>query len=167
MKDYILLIDDNEINLELLSYLLTEFGYAVRTAESGAKGLAVVRMSPPNLILCDLMMPDMDGYEVARKLKSDPLLATIPVVAVSALAMAGDRTTALESGFDGYISKPIDPERFVREIAAYLAKPAPDLASQSDRNAAPASVCRGRDAPRLGPGGTAADAENPPPGTAP
>jgi CheY-like chemotaxis protein len=163
MKDYILLIDDNEINLELMSYLLTAFGYAVQTAESGAKGLAVAAMSPPNLILCDLMMPDMDGYEVARKLKSDPLFAAIPVVAVTALAMAGDRTTALESGFDGYISKPIDPERFVGEIAAFLTKPAPDPATKSERNAPLASVCRGNDAPHPGLGGKA-DAENPPPG---
>jgi CheY-like chemotaxis protein len=164
MKDYILLIDDNEINLELMSYLLTAFGYAVRTAVSGAKGLAVAGKSPPSLILCDLMMPEMDGYEVARKLKRDPLLAAIPVVAVTALAMLGDRAAALESGFDGYIAKPIDPESFVGEIAAFLTRPAPDVATKSKRNTPPASVGRGKAARHLAPRGKAANAENPPPG---
>lgn len=164
MKDYILLIDDNEINLELMSYLLTAFGYAVRTADSGAKGLAVAATSPPNLILCDLMMPEMDGYEVVRKLKTDPLLAAIPVVAVTALAMVGDRATALDSGFDGYISKPINPETFVGEITAFLTKSAPDLATKSKRNTPPAPVGRGKDARHLAPRGKTTDTENPPPG---
>ena len=69
---------------------------------------------PPNLIICDVQLPVMDGLEVARHVKSDPVLRTIPLVAVTALAMVGDRDRVLAAGFDGYIAKPINPETFVR-----------------------------------------------------
>jgi CheY-like chemotaxis protein len=116
----ILLIDDNPTNLELMSYLLCAFGFTVRTALSGAEGIDMACQAAPDLIMCDVLMPGMDGYTVVRQLRTQPALAGVPVIAVTALAMVDDRTKALESGFDGYISKPINPETFVGEIAAFL-----------------------------------------------
>jgi two-component system cell cycle response regulator len=120
MRASILLIDDNDINLELMSYLLGAFGYCVHTARSGAEGLQQAIATTPDLIVCDVLMPGMDGHEVARHLASDAALAAIPLIAVTALAMVDDRKKVLESGFDGYISKPIDPVTFVDEIGGFL-----------------------------------------------
>jgi CheY-like chemotaxis protein len=120
MTEDILLIDDNPINLDVMSYLLSALGYSVRTAAGGAEGLAMAREMSPDLIICDVLMPDMDGYEVARQLGIDPVLATVPLLGVTALAMVDDRRKVLESGFGGYISKPISPESFVSEVATFL-----------------------------------------------
>ena len=84
----ILIIEDNPANLELMTYLLSAFGHTVLTAEDGRQGLATARGEGPDLIVCDIQLPEMDGYEVARWLKSDPDLRTVPLVAVTALAMA-------------------------------------------------------------------------------
>jgi CheY-like chemotaxis protein len=118
----ILLIEDNPANLELMSYLLRAFGYTLQTAQDGAEGLASARLSPPDLIICDMQLPTLDGYEVARLLKSDPVLRTVPLVAVTALAMVGDREKVMAAGFDGYIAKPIDPEIFLRQIESIVSK---------------------------------------------
>jgi CheY-like chemotaxis protein len=120
MHKNILLIDDNPTNLEMMSVLLSAFGYSVRVAHSGAQGLDMAHQASPDLIICDVLMPDIDGYEVARQLGAHPVLAAIPLVAVTALAMVDDRNKILDSGFDGYISKPIDPETFVSEVDALL-----------------------------------------------
>lgn len=116
----ILLIEDNQANLELMSYLLTAFGYAPRAAADGAAGLALAGAAPFDLIVCDIHMPNVDGYEVARRLKADPGTRDVPLVAVTALAMVGDRDKVLAAGFDGYIAKPVDPELFVRQVEAFL-----------------------------------------------
>jgi CheY-like chemotaxis protein len=116
----ILLIEDNPDNLDLMSYLLTAYGHAVTTAEDGESGIAAARASPPDLVACDIHLPGVDGYGVAKALKSDPSLATVPVIAVTALAMVGDRERILGAGFDGYITKPIDPQRVVTELDAFL-----------------------------------------------
>lgn len=116
----ILLIEDNTANLELMSYLLGAFGYTPGTATDGAAGLGVALSEPLDLIVCDIHMPGTDGYEVARRLKSDPATRDVPLVAVTALAMVGDREKVLAAGFDGYVTKPIDPETFVRQVEAYL-----------------------------------------------
>src|SRR5438105_2383863 len=120
MPARILVIEDNPANLELMTYLLQAFGYAASTATDGVEGLAAARRDAPNLIICDVQLPVMDGLEVARHVKSDPILRTIPLVAVTALAMVGDRDRVLAAGFDGYIAKPINPETFVRQMEAYL-----------------------------------------------
>lgn len=122
MPARILLIEDNSANLELMSYLLQAFGHSLQAAPDGAEGLAVARNNPPDLIVSDMQLPTMDGYEVARLIKSDPVLRTIPLVAVTALAMLGDRDRILDAGFDGYIAKPIDPETFVPEIEGFMIK---------------------------------------------
>jgi two-component system cell cycle response regulator len=116
----ILIIEDNPANLELMTYLLGAFGHTVLAAEDGRRGLEVARGERPDLIVCDVQLPDMDGYEVARRLKSDPELRTTPLVAVTALAMVGDRDRVLAAGFDGYLAKPINPETFVRQMEVYL-----------------------------------------------
>lgn len=120
MPARILLIEDNPANLELMTYLLRAFGYTAITATDGTEGLAAARRDIPDLIICDVQLPIMDGLEVARHLKSDPLMRTIPLVAVTALAMVGDRDRVLAAGFDGYIAKPINPEMFVRQMEAFL-----------------------------------------------
>jgi two-component system cell cycle response regulator len=120
MSARILIIEDTEISLELMSYLLDAFGYTVQTAMDGEAGLESVRNDPPDLIICDIQMPKADGYEVARQLKAHPVLRGIPLVAVTALAMVGDREKILAAGFDGYIPKPIDPEKFVAAMEGFL-----------------------------------------------
>jgi two-component system cell cycle response regulator len=117
---HILLIEDNPDNLDLMSYLLTAYGHAVTTAEDGESGIATARDTRPDLIACDIHLPGVDGYGVAKALKSDPSLVAVPVIAVTALAMVGDRERILGAGFDGYITKPIDPQRVVTELDAYL-----------------------------------------------
>ena len=116
----ILVIEDNPENLELMTYLLRAFGHDTMTSECGNPGVEIARIEHPDLIACDVQLPDMDGYEVVRKLKATPALQGVPVVAVTALAMSGDREKGLAHGFDGYISKPIDPERFVAQLEAFL-----------------------------------------------
>jgi len=116
----IVIIEDTPANLELMCYLLSVFGHHVMTATDGDEGLDLVRAAVPELIICDVHLPKVDGYEVARTLKSDPGLSTIPLLAVTALAMVGDREKGLKAGFDGYLYKPIEPETFVSEVERYL-----------------------------------------------
>jgi CheY-like chemotaxis protein len=120
----ILIIEDNKVNHELVEYLLVSAGHTTRSAWDGAQGLQVMRESPPDLVLCDLQMPVMDGYVLIRQLKTDLQLRSIPVIAVSASSMSGDSAKAIAAGFDGYISKPIEPETFISQIEAFVASPA-------------------------------------------
>jgi two-component system, cell cycle response regulator len=120
MTAKILIIEDNAANLELMRYLLHAFGYEARIARDGTEGIARAREEIPVLVLCDVQMPGIDGYEVLRRMRADPRLNRLPVLAVTALAMVGDRDRALAAGFDGYIAKPIDPATFVRQIESFL-----------------------------------------------
>ncbi|HLK59504.1 MAG TPA: response regulator [Chthonomonadaceae bacterium] len=125
MEQRILIIEDNTSNLELMIYLLQAFGYTLLTARSGEEGLEILRREELQLVLCDISMVGMDGYEVARHLKADPSLRTLPLVAVTALAMLGDCEHILATGFDGYIAKPIEPETFVAQMQGFLGATAP------------------------------------------
>ena len=116
----ILIIEDNAANMQLMAYLLNAFGHTVLEAVNGKIGLATARQTLPDLVLCDLQMPGMDGYEVARRFKHDPDLIDVPLIAVTAYAMVGDRDKVLSAGFDGYIPKPINPELFVGEVEGFL-----------------------------------------------
>lgn len=116
----ILVIEDNQANMDLMAYLLQAFGHALLPAGNGEGGLAIARRERPDAIICDVHLPRLDGFGVVAALKRDPALRAIPVIAVTALAMVGDRERLLEAGFDGYISKPIDPETFIGEIERYL-----------------------------------------------
>lgn len=116
----ILIIEDNPANIELMSFLLSAYGHAPLSAADGPRGVAAARSERPDLIACDVNLPGMDGFAVLAELKSDPALAGVPILAVTALAMTGDREKVLAAGFDGYISKPIEPESFVAELEAFL-----------------------------------------------
>jgi two-component system cell cycle response regulator len=120
MPARILIIEDNPTNLDLMLFLLKAFGHTPLTARDGLEGLEIARREPLDLIICDVHLPNLDGYEVARQLKSDPLLGQTPLVAVTALAMVGDRDKVLAAGFDGYIAKPISPRTFVPEVEKFL-----------------------------------------------
>lgn len=124
----ILVIEDNETNRELMMYLLRAFGYETLEAVDGEEGVEAARRERPDLIVCDIHLPKLDGYGVNRQLKLDDGLRNIPVIAVTALAMVGDRDKILAAGFDGYVSKPIAPETFVENIEKHLP---PDLRSRA------------------------------------
>jgi CheY-like chemotaxis protein len=129
----ILVIEDNPSNLELMRYLLTAFGHDVVEAESGRAGLDAAQAGNFDVILCDVQLPDINGDEVARVLKKSPRTAQSPLIAVTALAMIGDREHLLASGFDGYIAKPIEPGTFVRQVTAFVpASAAPAAGSGSE-----------------------------------
>jgi two-component system, cell cycle response regulator DivK len=119
----IVLIEDNEQSRYLAAYLLRHHGYEVDAAKDGATGLVLLAERATDLLLLDIQLPDMSGFEVLRELKLDPRTADVPVVAVSAFAMTGDRERALAAGCDGYIEKPIDPEKFVTQIQSLLRSP--------------------------------------------
>ena len=102
-------------------YLLRAFGHEALQAHDGAEGIELVRAERPDLVLLDIHMPRMDGYEVVRQLRQDPHCGRIPLIAVTALAMVGDREKILGAGFNGYIAKPIDPEAFHSHVQAFLA----------------------------------------------
>lgn len=116
----ILVIEDNQTNRELMVYLLTAFGYVSLVAHDGVVGVEIARRELPDLIICDVHLPKRDGYDVVKDLKQDASLHHIPTVAVTAMAMVGDRDRMLAAGFDSYISKPIDPETFVQQVERFL-----------------------------------------------
>ena len=118
MNSRILIIEDNATNLELMLYLLRAFKYEADGASDGLSGLEAARTGAYDLILSDIQMPGIDGYELARLLSLSPQRPSL--IAVTALAMEGDREKLLAAGFDGYVSKPIDPEAFVRQIESFL-----------------------------------------------
>jgi two-component system, cell cycle response regulator len=119
----ILVIEDNPINLELMTYLLRAWGHEVLSASDGVSGLAAARREQPDLLVCDIQMPGLDGYEVARQIKADAALRSVPLLAVTALAMVGDRDRALRAGFNGHIAKPIEPAAFMAALDAFLPDP--------------------------------------------
>jgi two-component system cell cycle response regulator DivK len=121
----VLVVDDNQLNLELVSEVLSAAGYVIRSAGSGEEALQSVRREPPDLILMDIGLPGMDGHAAIRALKADPGTAGIPAVALTAYAMAGDEREALDSGFDGYITKPIHTRTLAATVARMLDRPRP------------------------------------------
>ncbi|MEB0136481.1 response regulator [Actimicrobium sp. CCC2.4] len=120
MPARILIIEDNPAGMELMSYLLQAYGHTVLLAPDGPAGVALAASALPDLIVCDVYLPGMDGYGVVRHLKAHPALADIPIIAVTALAMAGDRDKLLSAGFNGYIGKPIEPTSFISQLDVFL-----------------------------------------------
>lgn len=120
MAALLLVIEDNPDNMSLMVYLLQAHGYEPLRATDGAEGVRVATEALPDLILLDLWMPGMDGYEAVDQIRDCPGLEKTRVVAVTASAMVGDRKRIAAAGFDGYIGKPINPERFVGEVEAFL-----------------------------------------------
>jgi CheY-like chemotaxis protein len=121
----ILMIDDDPRSLELMALLMRASGHHALVAEDGAAGLELAYHARLNLILCDIQMPIIDGYEVARQLKGHTELSAVPLVAVTASALPGVRERALAAGFDGYLTKPIAPDQFVGQIEGFLSRTLP------------------------------------------
>jgi two-component system cell cycle response regulator len=120
MPTRILIIEDNEANLELMRYLVEAFGHSTITATDGEEGLRLALDALPELIICDVQLPRIDGIDLARRLKSNGATRGLHLIAVTSYAMVGDRDKMLAAGFDGYLSKPIDPESFVAQVEAFL-----------------------------------------------
>jgi two-component system, cell cycle response regulator DivK len=115
-----LVVDDNPANLKLTKVLLTAEGYSVRTAQDARSALAMLDTFVPKVILLDLGMPGMNGFELARRLEAHPLRREFVLIAVTAFAMKGDAERAFAAGCEGYVSKPIDPDALLRTIAQRL-----------------------------------------------
>ncbi len=122
----ILVVDDSPVNLRLARLLLSDEGYEVRTAGDATEALDVLEQFSPRLILMDLQMPGIDGFELTRRLKADPARRQIVIVALTAYAMKGDEARALAAGCDGYVAKPIDTRALPRLIASLLGTAAQD-----------------------------------------
>jgi len=122
MKGRILLIEDNDQNAYLVEFLLGERGWTIIQATEGSTGLKLADRETPDLILLDIQLPGMDGYEVARMLRSKKHLEETPIIAVTSYAMPGDRESCLAAGCTGYIEKPIDPGSFADQVEQYLGK---------------------------------------------
>jgi two-component system cell cycle response regulator len=124
MAARILIVEDNPANLELMTYLLGASGYPTLSARDGVEGLRIAIEELPDLIICDVQLPKMSAYEMAQQVKRRRDLCGIPPIAITAFARVCDRAEAPAAGFDGYFSKPIDPETFVQQLEAILR---PDL----------------------------------------
>ena len=116
----ILLVEDNEMNRDMLSRRLKRRGYEVAIAINGAEGLAMATSEIPDLILMDMSLPVIDGWEATKNIKADPLTKSIPVIALTAHAMSGDREKALQAGCDDYDTKPIELTRLIEKIKTYI-----------------------------------------------
>ncbi|HEX8919247.1 MAG TPA: response regulator [Chloroflexota bacterium] len=116
----ILLVEDNEMNRDMLSRRLVRRGYELVMAEDGAQGVAMARSAEPDLILMDMSLPVMDGWEATRQLKAEPNTRSIPVIALTAHAMSGDREKAVAAGCDDYDTKPIELPRLLGKIETLL-----------------------------------------------
>ncbi len=120
LNNKILYVEDNFENRVLIRRILQAEGYIVLEAENAAEAMLTVKEQRPDLILMDINMPDVDGYSLTAKLKSIPVLQGVPVVALTANVMKGDRERSFQAGCDGYIQKPVDVDQFPAQIATYL-----------------------------------------------
>ncbi len=119
----ILLVEDNEMNRDMLSRRLARKGFAVEMAVDGKSGVEMGRAGKYDLILMDMSLPEIDGWEATRQLRAAPETATVPIIALTAHAMAGDRDKALEAGCNDYDTKPIELDRLLGKMAALLPPP--------------------------------------------
>ena len=115
-----LVIEDNADNMELITFMLERNGYRTLKAETGQQGIEMALSAFPDFIILDIQLPDMDGVEVLRKIRGSKVDGTIPVIAMTSHAMAGDREKLLDAGCTGYIEKPIDPQAVIRQIQQAL-----------------------------------------------
>jgi CheY-like chemotaxis protein len=121
-KGRILIIEDNEDNFQLVRFLLERDGFEVISAVNGREGVETAIREKPDLILMDLSMPEMDGWTAAQKIKAEPETKAIPLLALTAHTLPGDRMRALEAGCDGYISKPINVEYLIKTVSSSIGK---------------------------------------------
>jgi two-component system cell cycle response regulator DivK len=156
LKGKILIIEDNEQNLYLVTFILEKRGYEVHAARDGREGIEKAAAVGPDLILLDIQLPGMDGYTVARSLRSGPALSKAPIIAVTSYAMAGDREKALEAGCNGYIEKPINPPLFGRSRSSCRkVAPGAEVASRWQRSSWSTTTARTATSSRCCCGGTA------------
>lgn len=127
MNRTIVIVDDDDHSLYLSRFLLEKRGYRVVEARNGREGIDAARRENPALVVLDIQLPQMNGYEVAGQLNRDPETADIPIVVVTSFAMPGDKEGILASGCDGYIEKPIDPDTFVSEVEKFLPNDIPPM----------------------------------------
>jgi CheY-like chemotaxis protein len=120
MKPTVLIIEDNEQNMYMLSYLLSQNNYNIIEAYNGKDGLKMAHENHPEIILIDIQLPDMDGYEICNKLSHNGLPKSTVIIAVTSYAMGGDKEKALEAGADGYLEKPINPDTFVNQMMSIV-----------------------------------------------
>lgn len=120
MKATVLIIEDNEQNMYMLSYLLSQNNYNIIEAYNGKDGLKMAHENHPEIILIDIQLPDMDGYEICNKLSHNGLPKSTVIIAVTSYAMGGDKEKALEAGADGYLEKPINPDTFVIQMESIV-----------------------------------------------
>jgi CheY-like chemotaxis protein len=118
MYAQILVVEDNPANLDFMLYLLSAFGHVTMSARDGEEALRIAVKEKPDLILCDIHLPKLDGYEVVSRLKNNPDSCSIPIVALTALAMVGDRDRVLRAGFDGYVPNPSMPKHLLTRLRA-------------------------------------------------
>jgi two-component system cell cycle response regulator DivK len=121
MTKCILVNEDQEDNRQILRDLLGNAGYELTEAENGEEAIAAVARRRPDLILMDIQLPIMDGYEATRRIRTNPDLKSVPIIAVTSYALAGDENKALAAGCDGYVSKPYSPRDLLAKVLAYLA----------------------------------------------
>jgi two-component system cell cycle response regulator DivK len=120
MQKKILVIEDNEDNRRIVRDLLTSAGYEVIEAVTGQEGVTAAETQGPELILMDIQLPDFDGYEATRRIKANPTLSAIPIIAVTSYALSGDDVKAFEAGCDAYVTKPFSPRELLAKIREYL-----------------------------------------------
>ena len=121
MSKQILIVEDEEDNRRILRDLFASTGYELIEAESGEEALSTLATSRPDLILMDIQLPVMDGYEATRQIRANPELSSIPIIAVTSYALAGDEAKALATGCNAYISKPFSPRALLAKVKEYLA----------------------------------------------
>lgn len=121
MSKCILVVEDEKDNRQILRDLLGNAGYELTEAENGEEAIAAAAERRPNLILMDIQLPVMDGYEATRLIRTNPALRSVPIIAVTSYALAGDEGKALAAGCDGYVSKPYSPRDLLAKVRAYLA----------------------------------------------
>ena len=120
MPAHVLVVEDNEVNAYLVRYLLESAGLSVAVAGNGELALSAAAARRPDLVLMDIRLPVMDGYEATRRMKADPALAAVPVVALSANALPHEKAEALASGCVAHLEKPIDTGRFIDQVRAFI-----------------------------------------------
>jgi two-component system, cell cycle response regulator DivK len=120
MSKRILVVEDQEDNRRILRDLLTSVGYEIVEAVTGEDGVRLAEMDAPDLILMDIQLPGLDGYEATRRIKANPALAHIPIIAVTSYALSGDDAKAREAGCDAYVSKPFSPRALLAKIREFL-----------------------------------------------
>ena len=116
----ILVIEDQEDNRRILCDLLTDRGYEIIEATTGLDGVSIAEKERPDLILMDIQLPGIDGYEATRRIKANPILHQIPIIAVTSYALSGDDAQALEAGCDAYVAKPFSPRALLAKIREYV-----------------------------------------------